>query len=102
MAPPAAATATAAAAGSSPLVTARRGRARRTARLAEKGKWVGRARGRGGEGRGGEGAPPTPPPPRPPPRWARGGKLGRAGVALPRGAPGCAAAGGGVEQLSEN
>lgn len=54
MAPPAAAAAVAAA-GSSPLVTAGRGRARGAARPAEKGKWVGRARGRGGEGWGGEG-----------------------------------------------
>lgn len=50
-----------------------------------------------GEGTGErEGAPPTPPPT---PRSASGGKLGRAGVALLRDAPGCAAPGGGAQAL---
>lgn len=90
MAPPSVVAAVAAA-DSSPLVTARRGRARGAAQP-RKGKWVGRA----GEGSGGEGARPTPPPPRPPPRSPRGGKLGPAGVALLRDAPGYAGIGGGV------
>lgn len=46
---------------------------------AQKGKWVGRARGRGGRAR------PTPPPPRPPRSSARRGKVGGAGGLPARG-----------------